>query len=608
MNTNPITSPQRNIWLTEKLNEGSSMNILFGTFTMPKRLDLDLLKKAINKMIEINEGLRIQVFMEEGELRQQVVRYQEEEIKSYKLEKDDELEKLVKKIQKEPLCFIKHKLYDFQIIQTNEKIIVCVKLHHIIGDAWTMMQTVEQMKELYIAIKENKEIQEKPSYIEYIKKEEEYKNSNKYNKDKEFWNEYVKSMECKNKFQIDRNITGQRVEKQLEKKFFARITKYCEENEISEYLFLLTLISIYYSKILDMDKIVIGTPFLNRKKSDKELEMFGMFISTLPINIEIKQEQNFLDLCKQVGKTNMNCFRHSKFPYEEIQKQYQESKNEVTNLYEIAFSYQVNKLEKEIDGEKGETIWYYSGEQSTPLIISYMNHFGEHRIYYDYLQSCFTEKEIEKTHEILIHMIGQILDKREIVVEDIQVLSNEDLTLLQKLNETGKQQEINKNIIQTWEEVVKKYPNKVALKYENIEVQYKELEKQVNKLAFLLNKHGIVKQMPVAIMFDKSIEMIVSMLAIMKVGAYYVPILPEEEEERKKYIIKDCGAEFLLTHKHYNKKMKIDNVAILEVDEIMQKEIETDTIQEPDIKPSDLCYMIYTSGTTRIAKRSNVTT
>lgn len=112
-------------------------------------------------------------------------------------------------------------------------------------------------------------------------------------------------------------------------------------------------------RTLNRNGIVIGTPFLNRSKKDQELDMMGMFIATLPIKINIQSEdENFVTLCKEIGNNNLLCFKHSKYPYYEIQKQYQKNTGKSVNLYEIAFSYQINKLEGKLKAIQGKLHGY----------------------------------------------------------------------------------------------------------------------------------------------------------------------------------------------------------------------------------------------------------
>jgi len=592
-----LSIPQENIWMVENLNVGTNINNVFGIFKIDKRLDVNILKKVMNKIIENNDALRIRIKEENGKPKQYIVNFRYEEVPTYIIDENDEKEtnKIINKITNEKFEIIDSKLYDIRIIQNNISTLVCVKTHHIISDAWTLGQIAEEIKDFYKKIKNNEEIEIKPSYLNYIKNEEDYKTSEKYLKDKDFWNEYIKDIECKNEYEITKDKRSKRVIKQLDKDYFRKIEDFCKKNRITEYSFFLSIISVYFSKIFSKNSIVIGTPFLNRRKANKELETLGMFIATLPINIIIDKESLFVDICKNVGVTNLQCYRHSKYPYFDIQKAYQEFSGINTNLYEIAFSYQINKLTVDIDGDVGTTTWLHNNTQANPLLISYVNHFGENLLYYDFILQCFNEKEIEEIHQRLLSMIKQIVDNESIKVNEISILSENDIKDIIKFNNTGIMEEKNDNIIDLFEKIVQKNKKKIAVVCGERRITYEELKCEVNKLAEKIRCLSIGEKNPIAIILDKSIEFIITLLGVLKSGNYYIPILPEEEDTRKNTIIADSDVKAIISNDKYFKAVKNKDIIRIDIEKIDEIEIRE---KNTNIKNSDLCYLIYTSGTT----------
>ena len=592
-----LTIPQENIWLLEKLNSNTNINNVLGTFIINQKLNLNILKKVMNKIVECNDALRIRIVEENGKPKQYIKDYEYDEFPTYIIDNNDEnaFNKIVQNIKEKRIEILNNKLYDIQIIQNIVCTCVCVKTHHIISDAWTLGQVAEQIKEYYLKISNNEEIVYNPSYLNFIKKDEQYRLSEKYLTDKEYWYEYVKELECDNLFEITKDKKSKRIEKPIPLELYNLIHKYCEENKISEYSFFLAVISIYFSKIFNKEKIVIGTPFLNRRKADKELETMGMFIATLPINIKVTNEMSFIEICKNINTTNMQCFRHSKYPYSEIQKKYQEFSKENINLYEIAFSYQINKLSIEINGDTGKTTWISNDTQSNPLLISYVNHFGEHLFYYDYILKCFPKKDIEEVHERLLNIIEQIVSKAEISINDISLLSKEDIMLITKFNNTGIYEQNDETINSLFNKVVQENKSKIAVICGDKQITYNELNAKSDELCNKLLQSGIKNNSPVAIILDKKIEFIISIIGVLKSGNYYIPILPEEENQRMQYIIKDSKTKVIISDKKYINKIENNEINKIDINNFKVTN-EVDTVIET--KPTDICYLIYTSGTT----------
>lgn len=590
-----LTIPQENIWRLEEVNPNTNINNIFGTFRINKILDIKILKKAINKIIETNDALRLRII--ESEMpKQYIEEYNYEDLLVYTIKDDDEVEveKLIKKIAKERLQILNSKLYDIRIIQNTKETCVCVKTHHIISDAWTLGQIAEQIKENYLKICNKEEIDTKPSYLNYIKKDEEYRISDKYLLDKEYWHEYVKELKCENQYEIVKDKKSKRIQNEIDEELYTHINSFCKINKISEYSFFLAIISIYFSRIFNKDNLVIGTPYLNRKKANKEFNTMGMFIATLPINVIAKNNMSFLEICQNINTTNMQCFRHARFPYYEIQKAYQEFNKENTNLYEIAFSYQINKLETEIEGDTGKTTWISNDIQSNPLLISYINHYGEHYLYYDYLINCMQKNEIDAIHERIINIIQQVIKNEDIIVNEIEILSKNDLNLLNKFNNTGNIETTNETIVSRFEEIVQKNKDKIALVCGNQQITYEKLNKRANLLCIKIQQEDL-KYEAIPIVLDNNINFIVSILGILKSGNYYVPILPEESKDRMQYMLNNSSAKILISDSKYINEIPDTDIKKINIDDIKEQK---EKIKTANISSDHIAYLIYTSGTT----------
>lgn len=599
-----LTIPQENIWVMEQLNENTDINQIYGTLFINQKMDLEILKKAINRMIENNDALRIRVLEENTKPLQYIADYEYEDIPVYFVEDDADttIDEIIHAVGLEHMNILNHKLYDFRIIACPNSVYLCVKMHHLIADAWSMAQLfVEHLGYFYEQVQTNKISEKKPSYLTYIEKNETYKKSEKYEKDKKFWEKYVKHLTCKNEFEIPKNKKSTRVEKSIETTLYNKIANFCKENNMTEYSFFLGILSTYFSKLFSNENLVLGTPFLNRKKADKELDMMGMFVATLPLHIKATPDSNFVELCKQITSTNMACFKHSSFPYHEIQKEYENFSGEHTNLYEIVFSYQMNNLEENFDNEIYKNTWYANHTQANPLFISYMNHFGEHQLCYDYMLAIFDEKEIDLLHERLVTVMKQVLKNSNVLLKDVSILSETDINLLKQFNDTGDFVSTTDTIVSRFEKIANKNKSKVALKYNDTKITYGELNRKANCVANSILKKKIKKGSAISIIFDKKPEMFISMLGIMKAGCYYVAILPEEEQSRAEFIVTNSESVLLITEKKYSTQI---SKSVLEEQVIFEDLLDNDFTAEPkiNIKPTDLCYLIYTSGSTGVPK------
>ena len=596
-----LTNPQKNIWQLEQVNEKNpSITHILSIMKLKGNLDVTLLEKTLSKIIELNDSFHIR-FSKKGD---NLLQYFENDI-SFKIDKiyldTDDISSVIEKYKKVKITL--DNLFRFAIVSTPNFTFVVYKSHHIIADAWGMTQVAEQIKDIYtkFSLGNDLDISPKTSYLSLINRENNYLKSEKFNMDKEFWNNYVENLSSSKLFHnanfFDKK--AMRFEQVIDNALFNKISDYCKKYKITEYAFFLGILSVYFYKICNSDKIVFGTSFLNRQRRFKELDCTGMFVSTLPLLVDVPFNDSFSDLCRAISASNLSLYKHSNYPYHKIQEMYSKKTGNNSSLYEIGFSYQINQLENQTNNQDmGECKWLFLDEQNNPLTIhlSSLNH--DKWIYYDYLLSCFDEDQIKRMNNIILHLIEEVLLGKE-DLSKLDVLSNYDINMLEQFNNTGNinfsDSIISDDVVSIFEKIVSSYPNNTAIICGNDTISYRDLNNKINCISKKLLSLNVSKNTPIALFFDKSIEMIASMFAVLKAGGCYVPILPDEDSSRIEYILKDCNPLCILTHKDYDQKLST-SFPIIKVDDL-NFSVSVDNLGL-DILSEDIAYIIYTSGST----------
>ena len=589
-----LTNPQKNILEMEQVNSGNnSINHILSILKLSGKLNTEILEKTIKIIIEKNDSFHINIEKINESYKQYFSKPNIFYIEKYFIENDD-ISKIINLYQKLELGL--KKLYAFGLVFTSNFTYVIYKAHHIISDGWGMTQVGEQIKEIYSKLIKGEELANynKPSYINLIKREEKYLESSKYNLDMKFWDEYTKNLDIPHLFNNSDIFKkdANRIEYLIPKSISEKIDCFCSNNSISEYCFFLAIYAIYFKKIYNVNPMVFGTPFLNRLKKYNDFECTGLYVCNLPLNISVTSCTDFLSLCKNINSSNLSLFRHSSFPYHKIENLYHKNTHNTDSLFEVGFSYQINESQNSLsNGDKGEYTWYFSKKQNNPLTIhlTILNH--EKQLSYDYLKSCFNEKQIKQMNEIIFHIITQILNGKT-EIKNIDIIPKSAYEIISKFNNSGDIIRKDTNVIEIFEKIVQKYQQKTAIICGEEKISYKKLYNKTCTLANYLQKNGLKKGMAVALFFDKSIEMIISILAVLKSGGCYVPILPDEEEKRIEYILNDCKPFCILTNKKHKDKIKGNIICIEEIDLSKQENCDT------NIMPNDIAYIIYTSGST----------
>ena len=188
-----LTFPQQNIWLENKIYGNSKVNLITGIININKGFNIEYCKKAINNIIKSNAAMRIHLYINDNKPYQKVEEYLCSNIEVIKIENEENKNEYINKFKSEDIDIQNDKLYSFKILDYgNEKGSILLKMHHVISDAWSYSKIIDQFVKNYESLEKTGNVieDEVPSYISYINSTEEYKNSEKYRKDEEFWKEY----------------------------------------------------------------------------------------------------------------------------------------------------------------------------------------------------------------------------------------------------------------------------------------------------------------------------------------------------------------------------------------------------------------------------------
>ncbi len=606
-----LTYPQKSILLTEQFFKNMPVNNICGTAIINEEINFDNLKKAINFVIKNNDNFRIHLFQDKREVKQylsEVINYNAEIIE---IENKTEIENIENSLKKKVFSLFDSDLFEIKIFKLKDRSGgFVVNIHHIISDGWTLGLISRKIMKAYYEIEndtledENSEL----SYINYAENQKDYINSTKFEKDKTYWTEqFAKNINSavlpsdNSVINSDVSCIGERLNFTISKSKMKSITEFCLKNKITVFNFLMAIYSIYISKVVNSSDFSIGTPILNRTNF-KEKNIMGMFVNIVPFHINFDEKTNFITFVNSVAKDTISMLRHQKYPYQLLLEDLRSRDSSIPNLYNIVISYQLTKANKETEYDY-TTRWAFNGNSADDMSIQFfdLDEEGLLNVAYDFKKLKYSKDYVKNMHLRILEIINEVLENKDILIKDIQILTkSEKNKLLNKFNNTELEYNKDKNVIKLFEEMVKSYPDKIAVVSNNERLTYKELDKKSNQLALYLKKSGVKSKEIIGVLINRSIEMAIGILAILKVNGTYLPIDPEYPKDRIEYMLEDSGSKMLLTNsKTYN---LIDNSKIKKIDISLNiakdiYNIKNRKIQEK-ISQENLIYVIYTSGST----------
>ena len=288
--------------------------------------------------------------------------------------------------------------------------------------------------------------------------------------------------------------------------------------------------------------------------------MIGMFSSIIPVAISVNKSAPFKNFLSQVIQELRLAFRHRVTSFEEINRRLCLHKYGRHQVFDISFS--LNEFP--CDCNFGDVIpkvrKIYSRYERWPLAI-YLNDYhknGNASIGFSYNKALFSDQDVRLIARRMNRIINVVLDEEEsILVSQLPMMSRyEEQQVLRCFNQTEAEYPKEALIHELFEQQVERTPDAVAVRYEGEQLSYAELNARANQLAHRLRAMRDASGAPVikpdervAICVERSLEMVVGLLGILKAGAAYVPVDPEYPQDRIAYVLQDAGARIVLTQR-----------------------------------------------------------
>jgi Non-ribosomal peptide synthetase modules and related proteins len=578
-----ITKPQKLIYDMEKF-VGGSVAVICGSTLLNARYDTEILRQAVNELYKINDALRIRITDADGMVHQAFSEYVERKIDVLPFDNQSSLTAYAEEYARIPLDLYGD-LCECKIISLPDQSGVLIKLHHIIGDAWTLSLLGNQLNDLLSGGTPTAY-----SYAKYIQSESAYLSGKRYEKDKKFFMDQF--ARCDEATFLSEKTSASYAS--LRKTFVIdhdkarEITDYAASVGSSPFMLFTAALAAYINRTkMNAERFYIGTAVLNRSSAE-EKHTAGMFINTVPVLIELANEMSFGDNLSEIADSLFSVFRHQRFNYGDLLAALRNERHFEDKLYDVMISYQ----NATVDGAC-KTAWYHSGMQTESLQIHIDDRDSEgiFRIHYDYLIDRFSEKKIEALHCHLIHLLFDGIENSSRKLYELEVLTDEERQkLLFDFNDTAIDYPKDKCVHQLFEEQVCHTPDKTAVIACDRTMTYAGLNEEADRIAHGLIGQGVKRGDIVAICLPRRSFLISVMLGILKAGAGYLPIDPDYPRERVEFMLADSGAKLVITE---------DNLVELCNNEPLNSSVKA--------LPTDYCYCVYTSGSTGIPKGTLLT-
>ncbi|WP_434511418.1 amino acid adenylation domain-containing protein [Desulfitobacterium sp. AusDCA] len=604
----PLTNAQKSIWVADNLYPGTSQAISSATTIIYDKLDFVLMNEALNLVIKNNDALRIRLINSGSTPQQYFSDFVPKnfDVLDFSYENGEkDYKEWERKMTVTPFALIENELFYFAMIKLEEQKNICYfKFHHMITDAWGFVLVIRKtMKEYWQLLQGvHPDTGEEPSFIDHILDEQQYLTSERFEKHKNFWSgvfetvpEFISMTDNKG----FKSLTGKRKSYALSPSLSSKLHSFCNSNKVSEFSVFYALLALYLSKRTNKKDIAIETPILNRS-GKVEKNTAGMFMNNIPTRIYVEPSFDFLTFVNTSYQELKKFMRNQRYPYSYILKDFREKHHFSGTLVDVTLNYWNVKLDSVIEYEG---IWNYPGAQPNSLSIGVSDwaETGLPVLDYDYLIEVFNENDIEQMHNNMCNLLTDALENPTKKLSELQMLSQDELSeLLDALNQTEMPYNA-KSVSELFEDQVIKSPNSTAIVFDDKELTYTELNERANQLARYIRNKGITRNSIIGLMVNRSLEMVIGILGILKAGAAYLPIDPGYPGERIAYMLEQSRTPLMLTNIDNPEMRSHGNCEFADIsltNPTIYTGAQENLEKNQKANPEDLAYVLFTSGST----------
>ena len=492
----------------------------------------------------------------------------------------------------------------------KEEHILLLVMHHIVSDEWSYSVLIREMAALYEAYTRDAEspLPDLPiQYADYAIWQREYLQGAELERQLSYWRGRLSGRLPVLELPTDRprpsvqSYRGATLSFEIGERLSEELKRAAQREGATLFMLLLAAFKVLLYRYTAEEDIIVGSPIANRTRSEIE-GLIGCFINTLVLRTKLKGNESFRALLQRVREETLEGYEHQDIPFEKLVEELQPERDlSHTPLFQVVFVLlNVPMPTLELTGVtlRPQAINTETSKFDMTFFISDKPEGLSGVI--EYNTDLFDEETIQRMVGHYERLLEAIVADPQQRVSELQMPSEaERRLLLRDWNDTEQPFPAAKCLHQMFEEQVERTPDRVALIYGDDQLSYGELNERANRLAHYLRRNGVVAESLVGILMERSIEMVVALLAILKAGGAYVPLDPRYPRERLEFMIEDASAALVITQERLTVEAPQHGVSVLRIDADWQQ-IAEESAENPAsiVGAKNLAYVIYTSGST----------
>jgi amino acid adenylation domain-containing protein len=625
----PLSWAQQRLWFLDQLDHaaGAAYHIPVG-LRLQGQLNLEALQATFDRIIARHEILRTRFLSDDGQAIQVVDEEMHFNLREQDLsglsaqEQQTAVQRLSESEVHQPFDLTSGPLIRGQLLHlAEEEHILLITQHHIITDGWSINVMVAEVAALYNAFSQGIADPLPPlpiQYADYAVWQREWLKDAALQAQLDFWVGHLQGAPTLLELPTDyprppvQSYAGGSVSLPLSMQLSQDLRNLSERHGTTMFMTLLTGWAIFLSRLCGQSEVVIGVPIANRQRSEVE-SLIGFFVNTLALRVSSEENPSVASLLLTVKADTLDAYAHQDLPFEQVVEALKPLRSmSHSPVFQTSLTLN-NTPDVRTLSTPGLTLSALEQSRtSTHFDLSLVCNETDTNITVnlEYASDLFDASTIARWAGHLQCVLAAMVADDGQRVNALSMLStHERQQLLVEFNATAQPFPQNQLMHQLFEAQAAANPTATALVHESRQLSYHELNRRANRLAHHLIGLGIRPDDRVAICVERSVEMVVGIMGILKAGAAYVPLDPGYPAERLAYMLTDCVPAVLLTQANHLQHLSAGDVPVvlLDMDHVAMKGDGNNWDANPApfalaLNDRHLAYVIYTSGSTGLPK------
>ena len=612
----PLSLAQQRLWFIEQLEPGNPNYNIAGAARLAGRLDVAALQSSLDYITRRHEALRTSFGQRSGRPVQVIsgqCRVRLDQIDLSRLSEGERGREVVRVCEQEAATGFDIRsvpLWRVKLVkEAEQRHVLIINLHHMISDGRSVGLMIDQLGEAYEAYSGGREPelgQMDVQYGDYAVWQREQLSEDVMEEQLSYWEKQLEGVGAS----LGLWKTGARAEEssragvervRLSEEESERLTRMSRREGVTTYMTLMAGLQMLLHRYSGEGRVVVGTPVDGRRKAETQ-NLIGMMVNTVAVAVDVSSEVTVRQMLRRVRDAVLGGEANQGVPFERVVERVRPERaiGEVPFVEVMMSMERVSEQEQEVGGltVRREQIRSWGAKVGLNVVMEERGGRIEGRI--EYRRGSMGEEEVRRMGRHLEEMLKGMSEGVERRVGELRMMSEEEeKEVVIRWNETRRERAREASVVEMIEEAAERRGSEAAIESEEEEVSYEEMNRRANQVGRYLMRMGVKEEELVGVCMERSVDMVIGMVGVMKAGGGYVPMDAEYPEERLRYMVEEAGLRLVVTQERHREKIEGSGAKVIAIDE-EREEIGRESVENVERRErgGNMAYAIYTSGST----------